>query len=75
MSQSSDSRIHGDEEFSILERLRFIVRDISPILAAAGAIAVVGGGILFFWAEDLRTFARPVVGAGAVLLLLAGIAH
>ena len=74
MSYSSDSRIQGDEEFSIFERLRFILRGISPILAAAGAIAVVGGGILFFWAEDLRTFARPVMGAGVVLLLLAGIA-
>ncbi len=47
---------------------------MSPILAAAGAIATVGGGAIFLWSKDLQPFAQTVVLVGLGLLALAGLA-
>ena len=74
VSQRPGARVEREEEMTLLERVRAVLRDVSPILAAAGVIGVVGGSALFFWAQDLRAFARPVVLVGLGLLLLAGLA-
>ena len=62
------------DEPSLVQRARALLRDLSPILAAAGAIATVGGGALFLWSKDLQPFARAVFLVGLGLLGLAGLA-
>ena len=74
MDQRSSVRDQAAEEPSLLRRLHALLKALSPMLAAAGAIAVVGGGSLFLWAQDLRPFARPVFLVGLGLLLAAGLA-
>ncbi|MSQ40445.1 MAG: hypothetical protein EXR55_02045 [Dehalococcoidia bacterium] len=74
MSRRTSPAPQNAEELSLFQRARRLLRELSPILAAAGAIATVGGSALFLWSKDLQPFAQAVVLVGLALLVLAGLA-
>tara|TARA_B100000809_G_scaffold221564_1_gene229938 strand:- start:1788 stop:3464 length:1677 start_codon:yes stop_codon:yes gene_type:complete len=54
-------------------RIKSILSAAALLLSIIGSVAMVGGGALWLWADDIRDFGLGVMGVGFGILVVAGI--
>jgi len=53
------------------QRVISFATSLALLFAIIGGVAVAGGGLIYLWVEELRSFSSVVFGVGLVLLLIA----
>ena len=61
------------QQNSTWARLKSVLSAAALLLSIIGGVALVGGGALWLWADDLRDFGLGVMGAGLGIVVLAAI--
>ena len=61
------------QQTSSWARIKSVLSAAALLLSIIGAFALVGGGALWLWADDIRDFGLGVMGVGLTILIIAAI--
>ncbi len=61
------------QQTSSWARIKSVLSAAALLLSIIGAVALVGGGALWLWADDIRDFGLGVMGVGLAILIVAAI--
>ncbi len=53
------------------QRVQNFLSNLALLFAILGGVGIAGGGVIFLWVEELRQTSLAVMGAGAILLVVA----
>jgi ABC-type uncharacterized transport system involved in gliding motility auxiliary subunit len=61
------------QQTSSWARIKSVLSAAALLLSIIGSVALVGGGALWLWADDIRDFGLGVMGVGLAILIIAAV--